>query len=96
MLAVISPCAWEWHLVLISRPASFLNYENSAGRGTDGLPLSKRQTMKRTYWYIDYHDFMLVVKYRLAVMRSRIEASMVKVRAQELRVESWSRGDLES
>lgn len=39
--------------------------------------------MKRTYWYIDYHDFMLVVKYRLAVMRSRIEASMVKVRVEE-------------
>lgn len=35
--------------------------------------------MKRVYWYIDYHDFVLVVKYRLAVMRSQIEASMVKV-----------------
>jgi hypothetical protein len=58
---------------------SFLNYENSAGRGPDGLPLQKRQTMKRLYWYIDYHDFVLVVKYRLAVMRSRIEAGMVKV-----------------
>lgn len=35
--------------------------------------------MKRVYWYIDYHDFVLVVKYRLAVMRSEIEKSMVKV-----------------
>ena len=34
--------------------------------------------MKRLYWYIDYHDFALVVKYRLAVMRSQIEAGMVK------------------
>lgn len=57
---------------------SFANYENSAGRGADGLPLQKRQTMKRMYWYIDYHDFVLVIKYRLAVMRSQIEASMVK------------------
>jgi hypothetical protein len=65
-------------LIDLDTRRSFLNYENSAGRGPDGLPLQKRQTMKRLYWYIDYHDFALVVKYRLAVMRSQIEAGMVK------------------
>lgn len=35
-----------------------------------------RPNVQRTYYYIDYHDFTDVVKYRLAVMRLKLEATL--------------------
>ncbi|KAI5455338.1 hypothetical protein NCC49_000152 [Naganishia albida] len=35
-----------------------------------------RPNVQRTYYYIDYHDFTDVVKYRLAVMRQKLEATL--------------------
>ncbi|KAJ9104170.1 hypothetical protein QFC20_004607 [Naganishia adeliensis] len=38
-----------------------------------------RPNVQRTYYYIDYHDFTDVVKYRLAVMRQKLEATLKEV-----------------
>lgn len=43
-----------------------------------------RPNVQRTYYYIDYHDFTDVVKYRLAVMRQKLEATLKVVGIRRL------------
>lgn len=66
-------------LILVSD--SFTNTENYTIPRTD---YQRKNTVKREYWYIDYHDVTNVVKYRLAAIRQRIESSTKKVREREI------------
>jgi transcription initiation factor IIE alpha subunit len=39
----------------------------------------KKKMIQLTYWYIDYKQFVDVVKYKLYKMRQTVEASLKKV-----------------
>lgn len=64
---------------LTGAPLSFINVENKQQSSVQEDAGQKKQTVQRKYYYIDYHELVLVVKYRLAAMMAEIESGMKKV-----------------
>jgi transcription initiation factor IIE alpha subunit len=65
------------------QPHSYVNTERKLDQAIVNGKFT-RPNVQRTYYYIDYHDFTDVVKYRLAVMRQKLEATLKVVGIRRL------------
>jgi transcription initiation factor TFIIE subunit alpha len=70
-----------FRIILVDTPSyamSYHSYVNTERKVDQAIVQGKfaRPNVQRTYYYIDYHDFTDVVKYRLAVMRQKLEATL--------------------